>query len=99
MSDEVIINDNVDNLLVKMEGYFKEAVDGQKPLQEELNKKVEELMKEYDAKEEIVRFEKMKALADYIALTVSMPLSDETKEKVIEELVKGCEENVVSKEV
>ena len=95
---ETIINDNVDGLLVKMENYFKEAVEAHKPLQEKLDSEVKALMDEYDEKEETKRFEKLKAQADYIALTISMPLTDETKEKVIEELVKGCEENGICDE-
>lgn len=94
-----IINERVDELLKKMEKTFKEAVEAQRPLQKELDEKVTALMNEYDEKEEIKGLEKVKAKADYIALTISMPLSDSTKEKIIEEIVEGCEENVVSKEV
>ena len=86
-----IINENVDNLLVEMEKIYKDAVEAHKPLQDELNKKVEELMHEFDEKEETKTFEKVKAKTDFIALTISMPLKDETKERIIEELVKGEE--------
>lgn len=96
--EEKILNDKVDELLVEMEKIFKESAEKQKPLQEELDNKVRALMDEYDSNEDIVRFEKIKAQADYIALTLSMPLAEETKEKIIEELVKGCEENGVCDE-
>ena len=88
---EKIINDNVDNLLTKMEVYFKEAVEKHKPLQDELNEKVKKLMDEFDGKEETKRFQQVKDFSDYIALTISMPLSEEVKERIIEELIKECE--------
>ena len=87
--EEKIINERVDGLLVEMEKEYKEAVEAHRPLQEELDNEVKKLMDEFDKREETKRFEKVKAMADYIALTVNMPLTDETKEKVIEELVKG----------
>lgn len=93
MENEKIINDNVDELLVKMEGYFKEAVENHKPLQDELNDKVKALMDEFDGKEETKRFQMVKDFSDYIALTISMPISEETKEHIIEELVKECEKD------
>lgn len=92
-----IINDNVDSLLVKMEGYFKEAVEKHKPLQDELNDKVKGLMDEFDDREETKRFQMVKDFSDYIALTISMPLSEETKERIIEELIKECEKDVGAK--
>lgn len=92
--EEKIINDNVDELLKKMEGYFKEAVEAHKPLQDKLNEDVKALMDEFDSKAETIRFEQIKSLSDYIALTISMPLSEETKEKIIEELVERCGEDV-----
>lgn len=90
---EKIINDKVDELLVKMEGYFKEAVENHRPLQDGLNDKVKELMAEFDAKEETKRYEMVKSFADYIALTVGMPLPEEIKEAIIEALVKECEKD------
>ena len=87
--EEKIINERVDGLLVEMEKEYKEAVEAHRPLQEELDNEVKKLMDEFDKREETKRFEKVKAMADYIALTVKMPLTEETKEKVIEELVKG----------
>lgn len=97
--EEKIINDKVDGLLVKMEGYFKEAVENHKPLQDELNNKVKELMAEFDEKDETKRYEAVKAFADYIALTVSMPIPEELKEAIIEALVKECEKDGDKKEV
>ena len=97
-SMEKIINEKVDNLLVEMEGYFKEAVEKNKVAQDELDKKVKALIDEHDAKEEVVRFTKVKDLSDYMALTISMPLEEETKEKVIEELVKECRDGGKTKE-
>lgn len=94
MENEKIINDKVDELLVKMEGYFKEAVENHKPLQDKLNDKVKALMDEFDGKEETKRFQQVKDFSDYIALTISMPLTEETKERIIEELVKECEKDV-----
>lgn len=94
--EEKIINDKVDSLLVKMEGYFKEAVENNRVCQEELDKKVKELIKENDAKEAVKRFTKVKDLSDYLALTISMPLKDETKEQIIEEIVKECEDNAMA---
>ena len=91
--EEKIINDNVDKLLTKMEVYFKDAVEKHKPLQDELNEKVKSLMDEFDLKEETKRFQEVKDFSDFIALALSMPLSEEIKEKIIEELVKVCEEN------
>lgn len=90
---EKIINDKVDGLLTKMEVYFKEAVEKHKPLQDELNDKVKALMDEFDEKEETKRFQMVKDFSDYIALTISMPISEGTKERIIEELIKECEEN------
>ena len=97
-SMEKIINEKVDNLLVEMEGYFKEAVEKNKVAQDELDKKVKALIDEHDAKEEVARFTKVKDLSDYLALTISMPLEEETKEKVIEELVKECRDGGKTKE-
>lgn len=88
MENEKIINDKVDKLLSEMEAYFKDAVEAHKPLQDELNDKVKALMDEFDAKKETIRYEQVKSLSDYIALTISMPLTEEIKEKIIEELVK-----------
>lgn len=88
-----IINNNVDKLLSEMEVYFKEAVEAHKPLQDKLNDDVKKLMDEFDAKKETARYEKIKSLSDYIALTISMPLSEELKEKIIEALVKECGED------
>jgi chromosome condensin MukBEF ATPase and DNA-binding subunit MukB len=90
---EKIINDKVDGLLTKMEVYFKEAVEKHKPLQDELNDKVKALMDEFDEREETKRFQMVKDFSDYIALTISMPISEGTKERIIEELIKECEEN------
>lgn len=92
MESEVVINEHVDSLLSKMEVIFKDAVEGNKPLQEELNAEVKKLMDAYDEKDDVKKFESVKAIVDYITLTLSMPLTDETKEKVIEELTKECEE-------
>lgn len=92
MEGDIVINERVDSMLTKMEKFFKEAVEGKNPLQEELNAKVKELMDAYDEKDEVKKFESVKAIVDYITLTLSMPLLDETKEKVIEELTKECEE-------
>ena len=92
MEEDIVINENVDSLLSKMEVFFKESVEGKNPLQEELNAKVKELMDAYDEKDEVKKFESVKAIVDYITLTLSMPLTDETKERIIEELVKECEE-------
>lgn len=88
-----IINDKVDSLLVKMEGMFKEAVEAHKPLQDELNDKVKGLMDDFDGRDETKRYEKVKAMADYITLTINMPLSDELKEEIIGKLVEECERN------
>lgn len=93
MSEEKIINDKVDGLLTKMEVYFKEAVEAHKPLQDKLNDDVKKLMDEFDAAEETVRYEQVKAYSDFIALTISMPLSEELKERIIEELIEGCGRN------
>lgn len=90
MEEEKIINDKVDELLVEMEGMFKEAVEAHKPLQDKLNEDVKALMNEFDEREETKRFEKIKSLSDYIALTISMPIEESTKEKIIEEIVRGC---------
>ena len=92
MSD-IVINENVDNLLKKLEVFFTESVEGKKPLQGELDAKVKELMDAYDETEEVKRFEKVNAIVDYITLTISMPLEDELKEKIIETLVKECEKD------
>ena len=89
--DELVINERVDGMLSKLEEYFKAAVEGNKPLQDELNVKVKELMDEHDEKEEVKKFESVKAIVDYITLTLSMPMSDETKERIIEELVEESE--------
>lgn len=86
--EEKIINDKVDELLCKMEAYFKEAVENHKPLQDKLNEDVKALMNEFDEKEETKRFEQIKAYSDFIALAISMPIGDELKERIIEELVK-----------
>lgn len=91
--EEKIINDKVDGLLTKMEVYFKEAVEAHKPLQDKLNDDVKALMDEFDAAEETKRYEQVKAYSDYIALTISMPLSEELKERIIEELIEGCGRN------
>lgn len=100
MSDEIIINERVDNLLKEMEEIFKESAEKRKPIQEKLDKEVTALMDEFDKNEDIMRFEKLKAIADYMTLTFSMPLEDSTKEKIVEELVKGCEEDgICAKEV
>lgn len=82
----MIINEKIDGLLTKMEEHFKGAIEAHKPLQEKLDKDVRALMDEFDAKEETKRYEKIKALSDYIALTISMPLKEETKEEIIEEI-------------
>ena len=99
--DEIVINERVDGMLSKLEEYFKSAVEGNKPLQDELNVKVKELMDEHDEKEEVKKFESVKAIVDYITLTLSMPMSDETKERIIEELVEECEKKygVIQEEV
>lgn len=94
MSMEKIINDRVDSLLGKMETYFKEAVEAHKPLQDELNDKVKKLMDEFDETKETKRYEKVKSIADYITLSISMPLPDELKEQIIEKLVEECGEDV-----
>lgn len=88
-----IINDKVDELLKEMEVHFKGAVEAERPLQSELDEKVKKLMDEFDAKEEVQRFTKVKDISDYIALTISMPLPEKVKEEVIEALVKECEED------
>lgn len=93
MEEEMIMNERVDGLLREIEAEYKKAVEEHKPLQEGLDKEVKKLVDEFDSKEETKRYEKMKALADYIALTINMPLEDGTKEKVIEELVKECKGN------
>lgn len=97
MSD-IVINENVDNLLKKLEVLFTESVEGKKPLQGELDAKVKELMDAYDEKEEVKKFENVKAIVDYITLTLSMPLGDELKEEIVEKLVKECEEKYGDKE-
>jgi hypothetical protein len=88
-----IINEKVDKLLVEMEGYFKEAVERNSEAQKELDERVKVLIDEHDKKEEVQRFIKVKDLSDYLALTLSMPLKEETKEKIVEEIVEGCREN------
>ena len=93
MEEEKIVNERVDKLLVEMEGIFKEAVEAHKPLQEKLDEDVRALMAEFDKREETKRFDDIKAKADFIALMLSMPLKEETKEKVVEEIVKGCYED------
>ena len=95
---EPIINQKVDALLVKMESKFKEAVEKNKKAQEELDSKVKVLIDEHDAKEEVKEYVKVKDLSDYIALTISMPLSEGLKEEVIEEIVKECEDGGETKE-
>ena len=95
---EKIINEKVDSLLVKMEGIFKEAVEANRVCQEELDKKVKALIDEHDEKEEVKRYVKVKDLSDYIALTISMPLKDETNEVIIEELVGEIEDGGEVKE-
>ena len=100
--NEIIINEKVDNMLKELEIHFKESVEGKKPIQGELDAKVKGLMDEYDEREEVKKFESVKAIVDYITLTLSMPLSDEIKEEIIERLVKECEERygrVEAKEV
>ena len=91
--DEKIINDKVDELLKEMEVHFKGAVEKERPLQNELDEKVKKLMDEFDEKEEVIRFQKVKDFSDYIALTISMPFPEELKERIIEALVKECEED------
>ena len=86
--EEKIINDKVDELLSKMEVYFKDAVEAHKPLQDKLNDDVKALMDEFDKKKETIKYEQVKAFSDFIALTISMPLTEDVKEKIIEELVK-----------
>lgn len=88
-----IINEKVDSDLKKLEKIYGDALEGNKVAQEELDSKVKELMKEFDDKEAVKSYVKVKDISDYIALTISMPMSDEVKEKVIEELVKVCEED------
>lgn len=88
--EEKIINEKVDSLLVEMERIFKEAVEKNRECQEELDKKVKALVDEHDEKEEVKRYVKVKDLADFIALAISMPLEDRLKEEIIEELVKEC---------
>lgn len=90
---EKIINDKVDKLLSEMEVYFKEAVEGNKPLQEELNAEVKKLMDAFDEREEVRRFQEVKDISDYIALTIGMPLKEGTKERIIEELVEEVKRN------
>ena len=97
MSD-IVINENVDNLLKKLEVFFTESVEGKKPLQGKLDEEVKKLMDEYDEKDEVKKFESVKAIVDYITLTLSMPLGDELKEKIVETLVKECEEKYGSVE-
>lgn len=92
--DEKIINDRVDELLKRMEVHFKEAVEAERPLQNDLDEAVKMLMDEFDKNEEVIRFQKVKDFSDYIALTISMPLPEELKEKIIEALVKECEQDV-----
>ena len=99
MSEEKIINDKVDELLKSMEERFKEAVEKNREAQEELDKKVKVLIDEHDAKEEVKEFVKIKDISDYIALTISMPLEEETKERVIEELVVGIDGTEASESV
>lgn len=91
MSD-IVINENVDNLLKKLEVFFTESVEGKKSLQGKLDEEVKKLMDEYDETDEVKKFESVKAIVDYITLTLSMPLGDELKEKIVETLVKECEE-------
>ena len=91
--EEKIINDNVDGLLREMEVYFKRAVEGHKPLQEKLDQEVKNLMDEFDDQEETKRFQEVKDFSDYIALSLSMPLPEELKEKIIETLVNKCKES------
>ncbi len=91
--DMEIVNNKVDSMLKEFEVPFKEAAEKNKKLNEELDEKVRALMDEHDKNEDVVRFVKLKDFADYIALTVSMPLKEETKEEIIEELMKECEIN------
>ena len=93
-----IINDKVDSMLVRMEGIFKEAVEANKVCQEELDKKVKALIDEHDEKEEVKRYVKVKDLSDFIALAISMPLKESTKEEIIEELVGEIENGGETKE-
>lgn len=93
-----IINEKVDALLVEMEGYFKEAVERNSEAQKELDEKVKVLIDEHDGKEEVKRFVKVKDLSDYLALTLSMPLQEETKERIVEEIVEGCRDGAAVKE-
>ena len=90
--DDIVINENVDNLLKKLEVYFTESVEDKKPLQGKLDSEVKKLMDAYDEEEAVKKFESVKAIVDYITLTLSMPLGDEMKEEIIEKLVKECEE-------
>ena len=93
-----IINDKVDSMLVRMEGIFKEAVEANKVCQEELDKKVKALIDEHDEKEEVKRYVKVKDLSEFIALAISMPLKESTKEEIIEELVGEIENGGETKE-
>lgn len=90
---EKIINDKVDKLLKRMEKEFKKAANENKKLNEELDQKVKKLIEEHDSKAEVKRYVEVKDLADYIALTISMPIKEGTKERVIEEIVEECEKN------
>ena len=91
-----IVNDKVDNYLVEMEGIFKEAVEKNKELNEELDKKVKVLIDEHDAKAEVKRYQKVKDLSDYIALTISMPLEDRIKEEIIESILRELKKDELS---
>lgn len=91
--EEKIINDKVDELLKKMEGYYKEAIEAHKPIQESLDQEVRTLMDEFDERGETKRYQEVKDLSDYIALTLTMPMSDKLKENVVEEIVKECGKN------
>ncbi len=96
--EEKIINDRVDSLLVRIEGYFKEAVEKNKECQDELDGKVKALIDEHDEKEEVKKFVKVKDLVDFITLALSMPLEDSTKERIVEEIVRDIEDGTTTKE-
>ena len=60
--------------------------------EDELNDKVKALMDEFDLKKETIRYEQIKSFADFIALSMSMPLPEELKEDIIKTLVEKARE-------
>lgn len=91
--EDKIINEKVDSMLKEIEEIFKKAVEGNKACNEELDKKVKVLVDEHDKKKEVVKYQKVKDLTDFIALAISMPIKEEIKEEIIKELLEECEKD------